>query len=103
MFSTRSRSSAQTPPGRHSSRRLQLPQVTSNLALFIGLKLFLGWNARTAGMSAPLGSRGDGGAAGDHVAHPLDFAALVEKIARSELGGEAPVGLGGEVGQHVDL
>src|SRR5688572_9804327 len=97
MLSTRSRSSAQTPPGRQSSRRLQLPQVTSNFAFvwFIGVKVGLatGLSAMTAGMSAPFGSRGSGGALRDEVAYALDFAALVEKIARPELGGEAPVGL----------
>src|SRR6185503_16835418 len=98
MFSTRRRSSTHTAPGRHSSRRLQLAQVISNLAL-TGLKL--GLMAMTAGMALPL-LRLDG-AFGDQLAHALEFPALVEEAARPEALGELAVRIGGEVGQHVEL
>jgi hypothetical protein len=42
-------------------------------------------------------------ARGEGLAHAFEFRALVEKAARPEPRGEAPVGLGGEAGQDVNL
>src|SRR4026209_1107572 len=106
MFCTCSRSSAHRPPGRQTSRRLQLEQVTSNLRASGWLMkwtfaLGLGCRAMTAGMATPSRLLAGGGALRDQVAHALEFGGLVEEIARAELGGKAPVRLGGEVRQHV--
>src|SRR3972149_4070398 len=98
MFSTRCRSSMHTPPGRHISLRLQLEQVTSNLRAPLGISVgfmkmafWLGLKATTTGMASfPCSARVDRGALCDHFAHALEFAALVEKIARAELAGEGP-------------
>src|SRR5438067_9465290 len=103
MFCTCSRSSTHTPPGRHSSRRLQLVQVTSNLRLVSGwlMKRALGCSlsATTAGMASPFGSL-YGGALGDGVADALEFSGLVEKGPRPESLGDLPIGVGGIVREH---
>src|SRR5262245_21545352 len=95
MCSTRCRSSAQMPPGRHSSRKLQFAQVTSNFWVF-----FIGWMATTLAMAPSLFS---GGALRDDVAHACELLALVEKIARAQPLRELAVGVGGEIGQHVEI
>src|SRR6185503_21050716 len=103
MDSTRSRSSRHTAPGRHSSRRLQLAQVTSNFGVgFIGRKLCLRlWMAMTVAMTLP--SLKLGGACGDQVGHAVEFLALVEEASRPEPLGELAIGVGGEVGQNVEI
>src|SRR3954471_10370518 len=110
MFSTRSRSSRH-PPGRQISRRLQFEQLSCalrdpvgastcvmNIALGLGLSC-----ATTAAMCAPLRSLWLGGTLCDHFAYALEFAAFVEEIQRPEPQRIAPVGLGGEVGKHVEI
>src|SRR5688572_17430142 len=87
----RSRSSTQAPAGRQSSRMLQVLQLTSNFRA--------GWMRMAA---ACMGSPSVG-AARDHVAHALELAALVEEPPRPEALCMSPVGLGGEVAQHVDV
>src|SRR5581483_2607035 len=112
MFSTRSRSSRQ-PPGRQSSRRLQLEQESSAVRLPAGASacamkmvlagLVLSW--ATAGMKGSLrfSVQLRGGALRDHLAHALEFARLVEEIPRPEAQRVAAVGLGSKVGQHVEV
>src|SRR5438132_10083620 len=103
MFCTCSRSSTHTPPGRHSSRRLQLVQVTSNLRLVSGwlMKRALGCSlsATTAGMASPFGSL-YGGALRDGVADALEFFRFVEKGSRPEALGDLAVRVGGVIGEH---
>src|SRR5688500_11700404 len=101
MFSTRAMSAAHSMPGRQSSRRLQLEQVTSNFAC-IGILRWTAFSAMTAGMAwLPL-MREIGGALGDHIAHAFEIAGFVEEAAGSQPLGLAPVGLRGKVGQHVE-
>src|SRR4249920_1225444 len=106
MFCTCSRSSMHTPPGRHSSRRLQLVQVTSNL------RLVSGWltkrvractlSTMTAGMAFPFASL-HGGALRDGVANALEFPGLVEKGPRPEALGDLPIGFGRVIAEHHDV
>src|SRR3970282_1662218 len=110
MFSTLCRSSVHTPPGRHISLRLQLEHVTSNLRAPLGIsvgfmKMALGLGCLNATTAMALASSHwiGCGALRDHVADAFELAALVEKIACAELAGEAPVGLGGEIGKHVEV
>src|SRR5574341_1820324 len=105
MFSTRCGSSRHTAPGRHSSRRLQLEQVTSNLRVsgwFMKMTLRSTATAAADCMRPP-GSLFSRGALRDDLAHALELPALVEEIARPEPLGELPVRVGGEVGQHVEI
>src|SRR4051812_29409582 len=110
MFSTRSRSSRH-PPGRQSSRRLQFEQLSWALrdpagASICVMKIALGLGlscATTAAMCAPLLSLWLCGALCDHFAHALEFTAFVEEIQRPEPQRIAPIGLGGKVGQHVEI
>src|SRR5687767_14480716 len=99
MFSTRARSSAHSPAGRQSSRRLQLAQLTSNFWV-MGLNLL--WMAMTADMGG-LPSVRDGRALRDDLAHAFEILALVEEIARAQPPGKLAVGIGGEIGQHVEV
>src|SRR5574339_706948 len=97
-FSMRSRSSSLRPAGRHSSRRLQLEQVNSNLR-----GAAIRWMAVTAcircsSLRSVLGGR----ARGDDVAHALEVRCLVEETLRAQPRGELPVRLGAEAGQHVE-
>src|SRR6185503_15306328 len=98
MFSTRCKSSMHSVPGRHSSRRLQLAQLTSNLAP-TGLKA--GWMAITVLMASPLDVYR--GALRDGFAYALEFPAFVEEAARPEPPGKLAVRVGGKVGQHVEI
>src|SRR3954468_14760784 len=104
MFCTCSRSSMQTPPGRQSSRRLQLEQLTSCLCgtgWFMNRSFLSTLSATTTGMASPLLLHG--GAVRDHVAHSLEVFGLVEKRPRAETLGDLAVGVGGIIGQHHDL
>ena len=90
-----------SPPGRHSSRRLQLAQLTSNFGGG-GLEALGVLMAMTAGMASPFSVMA-AARCGEDLAHALEFLALVEEIARAEPLGELAVGVGGEVGQHVEV
>src|SRR5919198_6617594 len=106
MFCTCSRSSMQMPPGRHSSRKLQLVHVTSCLRAASGWlmnrALDLNSSATTAGMASPFASC-HGGALRDGVAHTLEFSGLVEEGPRAEALGDLPVRVGGVVRQHYHV
>src|SRR5581483_5289890 len=99
MFCTCSKSSMQIPPGRQSSRRLQLVHFTSNLR---GSAEFMNWllglKATTVCMASPLVSGG-----GDDVAHAVELFGLVEQRSRAEALGDLAIRIGGVVGQHDDL
>src|ERR671922_2735134 len=100
MFCTCSRSSMQTPPGKQSSRRLQLVQVTSNLrsGWLMNRALDLNSSATTADMASPFASLS--AARRNDVAHTLEFSGLIEERPRAKALGDLPVRVGGVVRQH---
>src|SRR5688572_29030697 len=98
MFCTCSRSSAHKPPGRHSSRRLQLVQLTlSGSGLLTNCARGLGLSWMTACMGISL--------LNDHVSHAFELARLVKEAAGAEALGDLAVWIGRMVAEHrhVDL
>src|SRR4051794_18344377 len=58
---------------------------------------------RASRISLSVRHDGGGGTLREDVAYALEFSGLVEKPARAQPLGVSPIGLGGEVGQHVHL
>src|SRR5688572_727141 len=99
MFSTRETSSMHTPPGMHTSRRLQLEQVTSNFcAASVLIMLAFLRTATVAMVLSPLVLN-----LCHDLEQTLEVVGLVEEAARTQRVGKLPVREGGVAGKHVDL